>query len=204
MEAFSTHRRIFQLMCIFPLAHKANLWKRMTVFILGFVATLSQILALLTSVVYVSKYATVDLEDSAKTIFQIAAYVNSSYLMCAAFLKRNQMLQVVDKFQRIYDASMFFDTDFQQSVFVVGVLVVASVYFPTISQIVFYTDHGRTSMKFWRDANEMSEKIVVFFLRTSAIFFCNTLVLGIVLVAYCYIVNGYFDANTLFLLYNYA
>lgn len=112
MKAFSTQRRIFQLMCIFPLADDATLWKRITVFIFGFATTLSQLLALITSVVYVSKYATVDVEDSAKTIFQIAAYVNSSYLMCVAFLKRNQMLYIVKKFQRIYDASMSFDSKF--------------------------------------------------------------------------------------------
>lgn len=113
MKAFSTQRRIFQLMCIFPLIDEASMWKRMTVFILGFATTLSQILALVTSIVYVSKYATVDLEDSAKTIFQIAAYANSSYLMCVAFLKRNQMLHIVNKFQLIYNASMFFGTDFR-------------------------------------------------------------------------------------------
>ena len=106
MEAFSTQRRIFQIMSIFPLVDEASMWKRITVFILGLATTLSQILGLVTSIVYVSKYATVDLEDSAKTVFQIAAYMNSSYLMCVAFLKRKQMLQIVQKFQRIYDASM--------------------------------------------------------------------------------------------------
>lgn len=108
MEAFSTHQRIFQLMCIFPLADEANIWKRMTVFVLGITTTLSQILGLLTSIVYVSIYAKEDLEDSAKTIFQIAAYVNTSYLMCVAFLKRNQMLHIVNEFQRIYDTSMLY------------------------------------------------------------------------------------------------
>lgn len=118
MEAFATHRRIFQLMCIFPLTDKAELWERMMVFMLGFATTLSQILALLTSIVYVSKYATVDLEDSAKTIFQIAAYMNSSYLMCVAFLKRNQMLLIVNKFQRIYVASMLFVLRFRKNLLI--------------------------------------------------------------------------------------
>lgn len=117
MEAFSTHRRIFQLMCIFPMTDKANLWKRTMVFMLGLATTLSQILGLLSSVVYVSKYATVDLEDSAKTIFQIAAYTNTSYTLTAAFLKRNQMLQIINKFQRIYDASMLFHTAFEKKYF---------------------------------------------------------------------------------------
>lgn len=105
MKAFTTQRRIFQLMCIFPLADETKLWKRIVVFCFGLATTLSQLLALLTSIVYVSKYANVNLADSARTIFQIAAYVNTSYLMCVAFLKRKQMLHIVNEFQRIYDAS---------------------------------------------------------------------------------------------------
>lgn len=106
MKAFSTQCRIFQLMCIFPLADEASAWKRITVFCLGLATTLSQVLGLVTSVVYVSKYVHIDLEASAKAIFQIAAYANTSYLMCVAFLKRKKMRKIIYKFQHIYDASM--------------------------------------------------------------------------------------------------
>lgn len=187
MEAFSTHRRIFQLMCIFPLPDESSVWERMIVFMLGIATTLSQILALLTSIVYVLNVST-DIADSVKTVFQIAAYMNSSYLMCVAFLKRNHMLHIVNKFQRIYDASMCYTIRF--------------IFFK-FYQLTF-TDHDRTSINFLRSANDMSEKIVVFFLRTSVIFFLTTFALGIALIAYCYVINGRFDSDELFLLYNYA
>lgn len=172
------------------------MWKRTAVFILGISTTLSQILALLTSIVYVSRYASEDLEDSAKTVFQIAAYTNSSYLMCVSFLKRNQILHIVNEFQRIYDTSM---------------VIFATNYRNIISHFQFslfdthtHTYCGRTSAKFLRNARELNEKIVIFFLRTFVIFFFCTLILGIAMIAYCYVVYGRFDANKLFLLYNYA
>lgn len=105
MKAFPTHQRVFTMMCILPMADNTETWKKILIVLFGATVPLSVISGFLASVVYVSKYATVDLEESVKTVYQIAAYMNVSYTVTLALLRRNQILEVIKKFQSIYDAS---------------------------------------------------------------------------------------------------
>lgn len=105
MEAFSTHQRLFKLLYIFPIAHDTALWKKMLIPIFGIIVPLCEVLGLLTSIAFVVKFISIDLEGSVKTVFQIAAYTNVMYVMLIAFLKRKQMLELIKTFQHIYDAS---------------------------------------------------------------------------------------------------
>lgn len=66
---------------------------------------MSCVCGLLSSIVYVSKYAKDNLEESVKTIYQIAAYTNVTYMMVIAFLKRKEIFAIFRRFQEIYDKS---------------------------------------------------------------------------------------------------
>lgn len=105
MKAFATHQRLFKLMCIWPLADDSSLWKKILITVLGVTVVLSEVLGLLASLVFVAKYVTIDLEGSVKTVFQIAAYINTTYVMFIAFSRRQRIIKLIKKFQRIYDAS---------------------------------------------------------------------------------------------------
>lgn len=107
MKAFATHRRLFRWMCIFPMAENTELWKKILMTVFGISVPLIEVFGLMASIVYVSKYATADLEGSVKTLFQIAAYINVSYVMAVAFFKRKQILNIFKRFQSIYDAREF-------------------------------------------------------------------------------------------------
>lgn len=105
MKAFATHQRLFKLMCIWPLADDSSLWKKILITVLGVTVVFSEVLGLLASLVFVAKYVTIDLEGSVKTVFQIAAYINTTYVMFTAFSRRQRIIKLIKKFQRIYDAS---------------------------------------------------------------------------------------------------
>lgn len=107
MKAFETHQRIFQLMCIFPMTADIELWKQLLVKIFAVTLHITEILGLVTSLMFVGKYATSDLEGSVKTLFQIAAYSNVIFVMVVAFIKRSQIVNFIQTYQIIYDTSKF-------------------------------------------------------------------------------------------------
>lgn len=104
MKAFKTHQRIFTLMCILPIAELADLWKKIFRLIFGLTILFSVLCGLVSSIVYVTKYSNDNLEESVKTVFQIAAYANVTYMMGTAFLKRDNISDVLSRFQKIYDS----------------------------------------------------------------------------------------------------
>lgn len=105
MKAFKSHNRIFTLMCILPISENSELWEKILRLIFGFTVSVSVSCGLVSSIIYVSKYADDNLEESVKTIFQIAAYLNVVYLMAIGFLKKNDIFDIFNKFQNIYDDS---------------------------------------------------------------------------------------------------
>lgn len=105
MKVFRTHHFIFTLMCIFPKGETTPLWKQVLILIFGIIIPTSVLWGFAASFVYVLKFANVDLEESVKTVFQIAAYVNVSYMMIIAFLKRDKIINIFNRFQHIYDNS---------------------------------------------------------------------------------------------------
>lgn len=111
MKAFKTHQATFTLMCILPMAESTQLWKRIFIVIFGITIPISVLCGLGASLVYVSRYANVDLEGAVKTVFQIAAYVNVSYMIIIAFFKRSKIIKVFRTFQNIYDTSKSFVSD---------------------------------------------------------------------------------------------
>lgn len=108
MKAFATHQLVFNWMSILPVANETALWKRILMNIFAITVTLFEVLGLLTSVVFVEKFASIDLEGSVKTVFQIAAYANVTYVLFVAFLSRKKMSKLINKFQRIYETSESF------------------------------------------------------------------------------------------------
>lgn len=92
-------------MCILPISENSELWEKILRLISGFTVSVSVSCALVSSIIYFSKYADDNLEESIKTIFQIAAYFNGTYLMAIGFLKQNEIFDILNKFQNIYDDS---------------------------------------------------------------------------------------------------
>lgn len=107
MKAFSTHQRLFQMMCIFPLPDETKLWKKYLWIIFAISLHVMEILGLISSVMFVITYIDVDLEGSVKTLFQIAAYVNVTYVMIITLFQRSQFTNFIKMFQTIFDASKF-------------------------------------------------------------------------------------------------
>lgn len=104
-KAFKTHNRVFTLMCILPIPDDTELWQQIFRLFFGFTVSVSVSCGLVSSIVYVSKYAGDNLEESVKTIFQIAAYANVTYMMVIAFLKQRKIKEILRRFQETYDNS---------------------------------------------------------------------------------------------------
>lgn len=105
MKAFAIHQATFTLLCVLPIPNHIQLWKKLLMLAFGIIVPVSVWSGLLASIVYVSKYAHVDLVESVKTVFQIAAYANVSYMLTTAFLKQQSIIDVFKRFQDIYDSS---------------------------------------------------------------------------------------------------
>lgn len=82
-----------------------GVWEKILILIFGFTVTASVSCGLVSSTIYVLKYAGDNLEESVKTIFQIAAYANAVYMMCTAFIKHSDIEELLREYQNIYDAS---------------------------------------------------------------------------------------------------
>lgn len=93
------------LMCILPSTDSDEFWKNILRLIFAFTLSMSVAGGLAASIVYVSKYAGDNLEESVKTVYQIIAYANVTYVMVTAYLKRNDFRAILRRFQEVYDAS---------------------------------------------------------------------------------------------------
>lgn len=62
----------------------------------------------------------------------------------------------------------------------------------------------QTTLKYLIEANDMGERLTIFFMKSCFGFVLATVVLGFVLIIYCFISYGHFDANYLYLPYNYV
>lgn len=63
---------------------------------------------------------------------------------------------------------------------------------------------SKVSLQYLIEANHKGEGITTFFMQCSFGFFLSTVVLGLILISYCFIKYGHFNQEYLFLPYNYV
>lgn len=73
-----------------------------------------------------------------------------------------------------------------------------------VYKVFFHFVGDEFSMKYLIEANKNGERITIFFMECCFGFVLATVVLGFMLILYCFITYGNFDANYLFLPYNYV
>lgn len=103
MNVLFTNRRIFSLLCIPAAIEPSSLWNK-AINITFSIAILTIQLSIFTaSALFFIKFIESDFENSLYALFQVAAAISGIYTIFAAFLLRNKILWILNKYQSVYE-----------------------------------------------------------------------------------------------------
>lgn len=109
MEVFKKHRVIFTAFFVCEHVEETNWFKKVLSFFAGALLYAVNTFSLFTSLIFVVKYANVDLESTLYAIFQASAILTVWYMMTEAFFYRSEMAAVFEKYAEFYAKCIKFE-----------------------------------------------------------------------------------------------
>lgn len=105
MKVLALNHQVFVLLWIFPSPDNKSILFKIRNIIFGLMALISVMTPFVTSIAYVFKYVSVDLENSLYALFQIAGYGCQIYLIIIGFILWSKFSRMFPILQQIYDDS---------------------------------------------------------------------------------------------------
>lgn len=102
MEPFAMNKRVLQWHCVYPLDENSSKWMKWACVAFALCVFASNILAIVSSAVYVWKYIWIDLEGSLYALFQVAGWTSLTYGMVIAFIMRKELTATIDQSSDIF------------------------------------------------------------------------------------------------------
>lgn len=103
----SFNRKVFTSMAFFRPPHGESVWREMRNWCFGLICLLLVFSAFDSSLCFIYKFASIDLELLLYALLQIAAYGAQKYCMVICYVQRAQFLDVFQKMQKMYDDCKF-------------------------------------------------------------------------------------------------
>lgn len=92
-------------------------WIRMLKHTFSIFAGIVLLFALIFNACFVLKYANSDLGSALHALYQVASETSALYTLVAAFITRQKIIDVFDKYQKIFNLSKYFGFSFRKFYF---------------------------------------------------------------------------------------
>lgn len=103
MKPLVTNRKVLTWIGILPAAERTNKFRKLIYITFYFALTSSSGFALFTSLTFMLKYMSTNLEDCLYALFQVAADMNLVYMMVIALILRRKIAALFDRLTEIYN-----------------------------------------------------------------------------------------------------
>lgn len=105
MKILVTNRRALTVLCLCPADEGTTKKQKFLYIAFSIITNIMVLCAITASFVFFCKNISVDLDASLYSLLQISTFLNVFYMTMAAFTFRQQMGDIFEKLQEIYDAS---------------------------------------------------------------------------------------------------